>query len=342
MATVKREPLPELSTMEVLNLNVTELRSTLSDHGFDSVGTKPELQSRLLDALTSDRIQMRTNDIKRARDADNADTLKSTLECPVCMETAFPPIFQCKEGHIICDSCKKTLPEPKKCPTCRIALGHIRCRAVEESARNLAVPCPQEGCCETPLYQDLQTHVEKCDYRALTCCPIDSKCQWTGNFTQLRAHCDAKHSKNVKVPSAARGCILDDSYTMRLDTRPQDIEKFPLKHRMTYYKSGPDFVKIQFQNNAERLVHMMYIGPEAERHKYRWKISCASDDLTVHWEGKPMSVHEFDRQRKRSKRFGEAEGSCFRLRVTSFKQMSSMKEGKAALRYNIRVWRVID
>ena len=27
-------------------------------------------------------------------------------ECPVCMEIAKPPIYQCEEGHIIC--CKKS------------------------------------------------------------------------------------------------------------------------------------------------------------------------------------------------------------------------------------------
>lgn len=42
------------------------------------------------------------------------------LECPVCLEIAWPPkkIFQCREGHIVCDSCKAN-PQLKNCPMCR-------------------------------------------------------------------------------------------------------------------------------------------------------------------------------------------------------------------------------
>ena len=28
------------------------------------------------------------------------------LECPVCLETAAPPIFMCEEQHLVCESCR--------------------------------------------------------------------------------------------------------------------------------------------------------------------------------------------------------------------------------------------
>ena len=47
------------------------------------------------------------------------------LECPVCLELAWPPkkIFQCREGHIVCDTCKAN-PNLKTCPMCRISFSN--------------------------------------------------------------------------------------------------------------------------------------------------------------------------------------------------------------------------
>merc|ERR1711983_176441 len=63
------------------------------------------------------------------------------LECPVCLEIAWPPkkIFQCREGHIVCDSCKAN-PQLKNCPMCRTPFSsHLisRNRSLEEVARAL-------------------------------------------------------------------------------------------------------------------------------------------------------------------------------------------------------------
>merc|ERR1719470_571639 len=43
---------------------------------------------------------------------------KSLLECPVCFETASPPIHKCPKEHLICSKCLPKMNQ--KCPTCRI------------------------------------------------------------------------------------------------------------------------------------------------------------------------------------------------------------------------------
>ena len=45
------------------------------------------------------------------------------FECSVCLDDMKPPvkIFQCKNGHVMCESCKNH-PEVMTCPTCRIPL----------------------------------------------------------------------------------------------------------------------------------------------------------------------------------------------------------------------------
>merc|ERR1719260_601504 len=45
---------------------------------------------------------------------------KALLECPVCFETASPPIHRCPREHLICSQC---LPRTNhKCPSCRASI----------------------------------------------------------------------------------------------------------------------------------------------------------------------------------------------------------------------------
>ena len=49
---------------------------------------------------------------------------ESDLECPVCFEVPSmgEPIYQCREGHLVCSQCEPKLSKRKvnDCPKCRI------------------------------------------------------------------------------------------------------------------------------------------------------------------------------------------------------------------------------
>ena len=47
---------------------------------------------------------------------DAIEKKKEDLKCPICLETAKPPIFMCPNSHIICDACA---PKVQTCPQCR-------------------------------------------------------------------------------------------------------------------------------------------------------------------------------------------------------------------------------
>ena len=49
------------------------------------------------------------------------ELLKEDLECPVCMDVPESlPIYQCLQGHIICNVC---YPKVDNCPVCRVGLS---------------------------------------------------------------------------------------------------------------------------------------------------------------------------------------------------------------------------
>ncbi len=63
--------------------------------------------------------------------------LLATLECPVCLDTADrPPIYQCPEGHLLCENCNGRLVD---CPQCGHALMNSRNRTAEVLAERLQV-----------------------------------------------------------------------------------------------------------------------------------------------------------------------------------------------------------
>ncbi|XP_055615926.1 uncharacterized protein LOC129762014 [Toxorhynchites rutilus septentrionalis] len=43
-------------------------------------------------------------------------TIVAALECPVCLETIPPPVFQCQNGHLVCSRCRI---RSEKCAVCR-------------------------------------------------------------------------------------------------------------------------------------------------------------------------------------------------------------------------------
>lgn len=53
------------------------------------------------------------------------------LECPVCLDALIPPIYQCHEGHALCNECRNKV---KVCPSCRSGTVDIRCRVLDRLA----------------------------------------------------------------------------------------------------------------------------------------------------------------------------------------------------------------
>ena len=57
-------------------------------------------------------------------DNESWEKIAGNLECPVCLHIPdTTPVFQCKNGHIICSGCRGKL---NICPVCRVPFGYSR------------------------------------------------------------------------------------------------------------------------------------------------------------------------------------------------------------------------
>ena len=106
-----------------------------------------------------------------------------------------PPIYQCHEGHTICESCWR---EVQVCPTCRDQLGErpIRNRALEKAAAKLQVDCPHEGCSERPKYENFPAHTAECEWRPLRCMDCEG---FEGSVNELVRHMQNVHEVEVNT-----------------------------------------------------------------------------------------------------------------------------------------------
>ena len=79
----------------------------------------PSKRSRTESGTAADDEATRLQDLRTTQ-------LLELLECPVCFEaTRTSPVFNCRNGHLICSACK---PKVKSCPVCRTA--DLDCRNV--------------------------------------------------------------------------------------------------------------------------------------------------------------------------------------------------------------------
>ncbi len=97
------------------------------------------------------------------------DTLagKVDFKCPVCLEIPAGRIFQCDDGHIVCEKCDKGLVACPVCRQSREVYPAVRVAVIEKILDLMAFDCryKEYGCNQKVSRKDLSEHQELCEYR---------------------------------------------------------------------------------------------------------------------------------------------------------------------------------
>lgn len=56
-------------------------------------------------------------------------TILTSIECPVCLNTIPTPFTQCQNGHLVCMQCRA---RSERCPICRDRYSVVRCLLAEQ------------------------------------------------------------------------------------------------------------------------------------------------------------------------------------------------------------------
>eukprot|EP00092_Neocalanus_flemingeri_P015707 GFUD01017001.1.p1 GENE.GFUD01017001.1~~GFUD01017001.1.p1 ORF type:complete len:326 (-),score=103.14 GFUD01017001.1:29-1006(-) len=91
--------------------------------GLDNHIEQLEMDTKQLFSGQNKKLVQENNKFKEEKSAlrtflsETVAQKKALLECPVCLNTASPPIYKCPSDHLICSKCLPRMN--RKCPTCR-------------------------------------------------------------------------------------------------------------------------------------------------------------------------------------------------------------------------------
>jgi len=114
--------------LKILEKDLEKLKSEISDVSAidDIVGKNSELKTTIEDIqVDMDKFKKTAEDYEDFLEKSIAAKVAS-LECPVCLTTAEPPIFSCHKMHHICEKCFDKLDDEAggynsgQCPVCRL------------------------------------------------------------------------------------------------------------------------------------------------------------------------------------------------------------------------------
>lgn len=244
---------------------------------------------------------------KRQKGDDTSNELLSLLECPVCMlSPMLPPIRQCPNGHVLCDSCSAT-PACYACPQCRQHPMTIRNLVLEQLAKGLDVKCNNAalGCEAIVKYSDIRKHMAECEFQPFRCpwCPsFGPACQ-----SMLRMDVDeiVQHFIDTHTWSGRWKEISD-----RADDGWMATRLFPSclrRKRKSFCFVVADGVRFIFQVFAKdgMIFHVVQcLETKANSSTHRFELSFEGGGMSAKWTSHGRSVSE-------NTETMIAEGECF-------------------------------
>lgn len=213
------------------------------------------------------------------------------LECPVCTNFMYSPIYQCLNGHTLCSSCK--IRVHNICPICRSELGDIRCLALEKVAESLELPCRYKnlGCREIFQYFSKPSHEQQCQFRPYNCPYAGSECSITGDIPMLVAHLREDHKVDMH-----NGCTFNHRY---VKSNPQEVEN--ATWMLTVFNCfGRQFClhfeAFQLGMAPVYMAFLRFMGEEYEARKFSYSLEVGGNGRKLTWVGKPRSIRDGHRK----------------------------------------------
>lgn len=186
VASARSRVASPLDATDFQRMTVPALKASLASRGLDTSGLKGELVERLEHATHPKNRKRRAGDISGSIEDDSS-------HCPICFDWFRGEIFQCEEGHMVCATCKPSLPQDL-CPTCRVPMGRIRARGAENILSKVTMPCrwKDAGCDKLATKTDRESHEKRCAFYQYWC-PFD--CDHACGKDEMTDHIEEEHCR---------------------------------------------------------------------------------------------------------------------------------------------------
>ncbi|KAH9740821.1 E3 ubiquitin-protein ligase SINAT2 [Citrus sinensis] len=209
------------------------------------------------------------------------------LECPVCLNLMYPPIYQCPNGHTLCSSCKARVRTG--CPTCRHELGNIRCLALEKVAESLELPCRYQiwGCQDIFPYYSKLKHEKNCNYRPYNCPYAGAECSVTGDIPLL-----VRHLKNDHKVDMHDGSTFNHRYV-----KANALEIENATWMLTVFNCFGRHFCLHFEAfhlgmAPVYMAFLRFMGDEEEARQFSYSLEVGGNGRKLTWQGIPRSIRD--------------------------------------------------
>ncbi|CAN6485993.1 unnamed protein product [Victoria cruziana] len=220
-----------------------------------------------------------------------ASSVRELLECPVCLNSMYPPIHQCSNGHTLCSACKPRVHN--KCPTCRHELGNIRCLALEKVAASLDLPCKYQGfgCTGVYPYYSKLKHESQCSFRPYNCPYAGSECSVVGDVPSLVAHLKDYHKVDMH-----NGSTFNHRY---VKSNPHEVEN--ATWMLTVFSCFGQYFCLHFEAfqlgmAPVYIAFLRFMGDDNEAKNYSYSLEVGANGRKMVWQGVPRSIRDSHRK----------------------------------------------
>lgn len=218
--------------------------------------------------------------------------IRSLFECPICFDYAVPPIYQCQNGHLVCQGCSSKITH---CPTCRVPITEpsIRNLQLDRLANTFQFPCKYDfnGCQWKSFWYKKREHEECCEFISYSCpCPGTS-CKWTGLLSQVMPHLN-EHHKSITTLSGEDIVFLATDINLKGAVDWVMIQSCFNHHFLLVLE------KQELKNGQQQFFAIVQlIGSQREANKFRYKLELSNNHSgqttkRLQWDATPRSILE--------------------------------------------------
>ncbi|ODN02443.1 E3 ubiquitin-protein ligase SIAH2 [Orchesella cincta] len=223
------------------------------------------------------------------------ESVVSITECPVCFDVSLP-IYQCINGHIICNSCLQGLTE-KNCPSCRVSLAKpTRNLALEKVLKSYKVmlPCKysSNGCTVKRVCEEKEAHQLICPFKTYAC-PMsnNNNCRWEGRLDEI-----VDHLKGRRRPSHFVPLLFGETATFYFPAETDAESQLAIQIQTcfgTYFLIALKITAATDPNAGnEYFALVQVIGHSEVASRYAYRMELERDGRRLSWEAVPLEISD--------------------------------------------------
>ncbi|XP_065336755.1 E3 ubiquitin-protein ligase Siah2-like [Cloeon dipterum] len=200
------------------------------------------------------------------------------IKCPVCFDYILPPIFQCENGHVVCQICRT-----RRCPTCQVPIENGIYATKEVLSETLGCPCQfrDNGCHLSLNHAEEDKHENQCPFIQINCPGVH--CEWKGLLRQTLLHLLEVHK--VAYHKSSTDIVIEANEVTK--------SSGAFEWLMAQHCHGRDFlVVVRRLNEQQYVAYVLFIGTKKEAGQFFYRLNLCSEQQKAAFQAATRSVAE--------------------------------------------------